>query len=148
MLRNFLPAILLFAAAMSVAACGEAPVPADPPNFVILVADDMGWEDASPGHPFIRTANLQRLADHGMRFDHAFVTTSSCSSSRASTLTGKYPHQTGAEQLHWPLPEDQITFADLLREAGYWTTSAGKWHLGDAAVARFDLVIQGGGTHH
>ena len=144
--RNFLFAILFLAVGMGVSAYGEAPVPADPPNFVILVADDMGWEDATPyGHPSIRTPNLQRLADHGMRFDHAFVTTSSCSPSRASILTGKYPHQTGAEQLHWPLPEDQTTFTDLLREAGYWTASAGKWHLGDAAVARFDLVIQGGG---
>ena len=146
MSRIFLPAILLLATGISVAACGEAPALPDPPNFVILIADDMGWEDVTPyGHPSIQTPNLQRLADHGMRFDQAFVTTSSCSPSRASILTGKYPHQTGAEQLHWPLPEDQITFVDLLREAGYWTASAGKWHLGDAAVARFDLVIQGGG---
>jgi arylsulfatase A-like enzyme len=75
-----------------------------------------------------------------MRFDHGFVTASSCSPSRSSLITGRYPHNTGAEQLHWPLPPDQVTFVELLKKAGYWTAAAGKWHLGEAVKDRFDVV--------
>jgi len=57
-------------------------------------------------------------------------------------ITGRYPHSTGAQQLHWPLPPDQITFVELLKKAGYWTAAAGKWHLGEAVKDRFDLVIE------
>jgi arylsulfatase A-like enzyme len=55
-------------------------------------------------------------------------------------ITGRYPHSTGAEQLHWPLPPNQVTFVELLKRAGYWTAAAGKWHLGEAVKDRFDLV--------
>jgi arylsulfatase A-like enzyme len=75
-----------------------------------------------------------------MRFTNAFLTTSSCSPSRASIITGHYPHNTDAEQLHWPLPAEQLTFVELLKNAGYWTAAAGKWHLGDAVKDRFHLV--------
>src|SRR5687767_10997841 len=75
------------------------------PNFVLIIADDMSWEDCGAyGHKGIRTPNLDGLARNGVRFNAGFVTTSSCSPSRASMLTGRYPHNTGAEQLHWPLP--------------------------------------------
>src|SRR5262249_8058815 len=80
-----------------------------------------------------------RLAREGMRFDRAFVTASSCSPSRSSVLTGRYPHNTGAEELHWPLPPGQVTFVEKLRTSGYWTAAAGKWHLGNAVKARFDV---------
>jgi arylsulfatase A-like enzyme len=111
------------------------------PNFVLVIADDMGWDEAVPyGHPTIRTPNLARLAREGLRFDRAFVTTSSCSPSRASIITGRYPHATGAEVLHTPVPASQITFVERLRAAGYWTAAVGKWHLGDALLGRFDVV--------
>jgi arylsulfatase A-like enzyme len=117
--------------------------PAAPPNFVVLIADDMNWDDNGPyGHPSIRTPNLDRLAREGMLFRNAFLTASSCSPSRSSVITGRYPHNTGAEQLHWPLPADQVTFVEKLKEAGYWTAAAGKWHLGDAVKDRFDLVVE------
>jgi arylsulfatase A-like enzyme len=111
------------------------------PNFVLMIADDMAWDDSGPyGHESIRTPNLNRLAAGGMRFDRAFLTCSSCSPSRASIITGRYPHNTDAEQLHWPLPAEQTTFVERLRQSGYWTASAGKWHLGDAIKDRFDVV--------
>lgn len=120
---------------------GDEVAPATPPNFVLIIADDMSWDDCAPyGHPGIRTPHLQRLAEGGMRFDNAFVTISSCSPSRASIITGRYPHRTGAEELHWPVPEDQTTFVEKLKSAGYWTGAAGKWHLGDALRDRFDEV--------
>ncbi|MDF1823760.1 MAG: sulfatase [Verrucomicrobiales bacterium] len=111
------------------------------PNLVLIIADDLAWDDSSPyGHDSIMTPNLQRLANEGMRFDNAFVTTSSCSPSRASIITGRYPHQTDAEELHWPVPKEQITFVEKLREKGYWTAAAGKWHMGDEIRDRFDEI--------
>jgi len=119
----------------------EDSAPDERPNLVLLIADDMAWNDLSPyGHDSIMTPNLQRLADEGMRFENAFVTISSCSPSRASIITGRYPHQTDAEELHWPLPGEQITFVEKLKESGYWTAAAGKWHLGDAVRDRFDEI--------
>lgn len=111
------------------------------PNLVLIIADDLAWNDVGCyGHPTLRTPNMDRLAREGMRFTRAFVTASSCSPSRASMLTGRYPHNTDAEELHWPVPKEQTTFVEKLREAGYWTAAAGKWHLGPAMKERFDLV--------
>ena len=113
------------------------------PNFILIIADDMGWNDCGAyGHPTIRTPNIDRFANEGTRFDNAFLTASSCSPSRASIITCRYPHNTDAEQLHWPLPAEQVTFVELLKAAGYWTAAAGKWHLGDAVKNRFHLVRQ------
>jgi len=115
-----------------------------PPNLVLIIADDMAWNDAGAyGHPHIQTPNLDKMAQEGMRFDNAFLTTSSCSPSRSSIITGQYPHNTDAEQLHWPLPAEQVTFVEKLKAAGYYTAAAGKWHLGEAVKDRFDLVIGG-----
>ena len=111
------------------------------PNIVLILADDMAWDDCGAyGHPTIRTPHIDQLARGGLRFDRAFLTCSSCSPSRASILTGRYPHNTGAEQLHMPVPRGQVTFVELLRRAGYWTAAVGKWHLGNAVKDRFDLV--------
>ena len=111
------------------------------PNVVLIIADDMGRDDCGAyGNPRVRTPHIDRIAREGLRFDRAFVTASSCSPSRSSILTGRYPHSTGAEELHWPLPPEQITFVEKLRATGYWTAAAGKWHLGKAAKSRFDVV--------
>jgi arylsulfatase A-like enzyme len=113
----------------------------DRPNVVLIIADDMAWNDCGAyGNPKVRTPHIDRLAREGMRFDRAFVTASSCSPSRSSILTGRYPHNTGAEELHWPLPPEQVTFVEKLRASGYCTAAAGKWHLGDAIKDRFDRV--------
>lgn len=116
-----------------------------PPNFVVIIADDVGWDDVAPySSRGARTPTLARLAREGLRFDRAFLTCSSCSPSRSSIITGRYPHATGAEQLHWPLPAAQTTFVEKLKAAGYYTASVGKWHLGDAVKDRFDLVLEPG----
>jgi N-sulfoglucosamine sulfohydrolase len=101
------------------------------PNIVIFIADDAAWDDSGAyGNPFIRTPNIDRLAKEGMIFNSAFLTTSSCSPSRCSIMTGLYPHNTGAAELHLPLPQDKLIFPGKLQKAGYYTVSAGKWHLG------------------
>jgi len=110
---------------------------------LFLIADDVSRDDCGAfGHPHIRTPHIDSLAGQGMRFTRAFVTASSCSPSRASILTGRYPHATGAYQLHTPLPPNQLTFGKLLRDNGYYVAAAGKWHLGDAAAQAFDSVRQ------
>ncbi len=115
------------------------------PNIVFIIADDMAWDDCGAyGHPKIHTPNIDKLANSGMRFDQAYLTASSCSPSRASIITGNYPHNTNAEQLHWPLPPDNITFVEHLKTAGYWTAQAGKWHMGDSVINRFDEVYDVG----
>src|SRR4051794_9635642 len=114
---------------------------AERPNVLLIIADDMAWDDCGAyGHPSIRTPNIDALARAGMRFDRAFLTCSSCSPSRSSLITGRYPHATDAEELHWPLPPDQVTFVERLKAAGYWTAAVGKSHLGGAVKDRFDVV--------
>jgi N-sulfoglucosamine sulfohydrolase len=131
----WLPAVVLLG-------CGRALAqPAARPNVVLIIADDLAWDDTGAyGNRKVRTPNIDRLAREGLRFTRAFVTTSSCSPSRASLITGRYPHNTDAEQLHWPLPAAQVTFVEQLRAAGYWAAASGKWHLGEAVKDRFDLV--------
>lgn len=131
-MRCFIPLLLL---ALTAFAQG------DTPNIVLIIADDMSWDDSGAyGHPTIRTPNIDQLAKEGVAFDNAFLTISSCSPSRCSIITGRYPHNTDAEELHWPLPAEQVTFTEKLRDAGYWCGAAGKWHLGEAARHRFDEI--------
>ena len=112
-------------------------------NFILIIADDMAWDDCGAyGHPSLPTPNIDRLAREGMKFNNGFVTASSCSPSRASMITGRYPHATGAEQLHWPLPRNSTTFVNWLRLSGYWTAAAGKWHLGESTKRHFNLVLE------
>lgn len=114
------------------------------PNFIIMIADDAAWNDVGAyGHPHIQTPNIDRLANDGLLFTNAFLTTSSCSPSRASIMTSQYPHNTGAPELHMPLPGDKIIFPGVLKKMGYYTASAGKWHLGPKRTD-FDTIVGGG----
>ena len=73
------------------------------PNVVLFIADDLAWDDTGAyGNPKVGTPNIDRLAREGLKFKRAFVTISSCSPSRSSLITGRYPHSADAEQLHWP----------------------------------------------
>ncbi|MCA8988290.1 MAG: sulfatase-like hydrolase/transferase [Planctomycetaceae bacterium] len=116
---------------------------AQKPNIILFIADDMAWDDCTAyGHPHIQTPYLQQLADQGMIFHNAYLTCSSCSPSRSSILTGRYPHSTGgAFQLHNNLPSDQVGFVSLLREAGYYTALAGKIHPRNSFAERFDTIL-------
>ncbi len=113
------------------------------PNFIIFIADDAAWNDCGPyGNNQIKTPNINKLAEEGVVFNNAFLTTSSCSPSRASILTGRYPHSTGAQELHMPLPADQLLFPGELQKAGYYTAVAGKYHIGPKR-AEFDTIYGG-----
>lgn len=104
---------------------------AQKPNIVLIIADDVSKSDIGCyGNNFIKTPKIDALAKNGMKFDNAFLTISSCSPSRASIITGRYPHNTGAAELHSPLGDEQVLFPKLLKDAGYYTAQAGKWHIG------------------
>ena len=119
----------------------QTKAPTKRPNFIIFIADDHGEDDLGCyGNAEIRTPNIDQLAEEGMRFTRAFLSISSCSPSRSSILTGRYPHNTGAEDLHMPLPSDQYTLSRYLRMAGYYSASIGKWHLGTAEKRQWDRV--------
>ena len=89
------------------------------PNFVFFIADDISWNDLGCyGHPTLKTPQIDDLAEGGLRFNNAYLTISSCSPSRCSIITGRYPHNTGAPELHTSLPAGQPLFLKLLKDAG------------------------------
>jgi len=116
------------------------------PNIVLVITDDIAWNDLGCyGHPTIKTPHIDALAADGMRFTQAYLTTSSCSPSRCSIITGRYPHNTGAPELHTHLPRGQVLFPKLLKQAGYYTVLSGKHHMGGYASTAFDKVSRGKG---
>ena len=109
------------------------------PNVIVLIADDAGYQDfGCYGNPYIRTPHIDRLAAGGLRADNAFLTSPQCSPSRISILTGKYPHQTGAEDLHAPLPATERIIPTYLKQAGYFTGYLLKGHFGPYGEEQFD----------
>lgn len=115
------------------------------PNFVFILADDVSWDDLGCyGNAKIKTPHLDGIAKQSLRFNNSYLTTSSCSPSRCSMITGRYPHNHGAPELHTALPLDQTTFPQLLRDAGYYTVLSGKNHMGNVSRA-FDLISKGEG---
>lgn len=108
------------------------------PNIVVFIGDDVGWRDSGAyGNPSVRTPHIDRLAREGLRVEHAYLTIAQCSPSRISILTGKYPHSTGAEDLHMPLPEGERMVPSYLQEQGYFTGHMQKTHYGPHANAQF-----------
>lgn len=135
------PALLLYAVAATAAGAGPAASP--PPNILLLLADDLRWDAVGyAGHPILRTPNLDRWAGRGTRFNQSFVTTSICSISRASLLTGQYESRHGVDDFAKPLSPSATarTFPVLLRGAGYRTGFIGKWGVGarDLPAEQFD----------
>ena len=109
------------------------------PNILVMIADDAGWEDfGCYGNPQIRTPNIDALASEGFKALNAFLTAPQCSPSRISILTGKYPHQTGAEDLHMPLPESEILIPTYLKQENYFTGYLRKGHFGPYGEKQFD----------
>ncbi len=111
-----------------------------PPNFIFFITDDISPDDLGIyGNTFVQTPNLERIAKRGLVFDNAYLTISSCSPSRCSIITGRYPHNTGAPELHTTLPADQVTFVQQFKKAGYHTIISGKNHMGKPAALGFDV---------
>ncbi len=111
------------------------------PNFIIFIADDVSFDDfGCTGNPFVETPNIDQLAANGLTFHNFYLTASSCSPSRNSIITGRYPHNTGAPELHQTPPDFMQSFPELLRENGYYTGQSGKFHMGPYARRGFDVI--------
>ena len=102
-------------------------------NAVFIFIDDQRCDALGILNPFFETPALDKLAQNGILFDRAFVTTSLCSPSRASVLTGQYPHEHGVLNNATRLPSGTPTFPQELQKAGYKTAFVGKWHMGGAS---------------
>ena len=133
----------LSAAALHATGCGSR----NRPSFLFILVDDLGWTELGCyGSRLAETPNLDRLAASGIRFTDAYAACPVCSPTRASIMTGRYPARLnitdwipgddprdrrllGPEDRH-ELPLEEGTIAEALREQGYRTFFAGKWHLG------------------
>lgn len=104
---------------------------AEKPNVLFIIGDDISWDDfGCYGNSAARTPHIDRLAQNGIRFTQAFLTASSCSPSRSSIATGRYPHNNGAaSELHRPIAWNLPRFPAILRAQGYHTALSGKNHM-------------------
>lgn len=104
-----------------------------PRNMIFILSDDHRYDFMGfIGRPkFLQTPNMDRMARNGAHLENAFVTTSLCSPSRASVLTGQYSHKHGVVDNNTMIPEGTIFFPQYMQQVGYETAMIGKWHMGD-----------------
>ncbi|HEY2412372.1 MAG TPA: sulfatase [Pirellulaceae bacterium] len=123
---------------------------ADKPNLVVFICDDLGCLDTTPyGATDVKTPNMQRLANEGLRFTQAFVASPSCAPSRAALLTGLMPARNGAEPNHSRPKEEIKKLPAYLQELGYEVASFGKVaHYGHGPFYGFDVVGGEGFARH
>lgn len=107
----------------------------DRPNIIMITADDLAWRELSCyGNQELNTPNIDRLAEEGVKFNRCFVVSSSCSPSRASLITGQYPHTNGVTGLTHLHPFSQLspfhrTLPEMLEDIQFNTCLEGKWHV-------------------
>ncbi len=140
------------------AVCAESPSKSStsstdrPPNIVFVLCDDHRFDClGAAGHPFLETPHLDSLARDGAMFTRAYVTTSLCSPSRASILTGQYAHNHRVVDNYHEVDRNLVFFPEHLQRAGYETAFIGKWHMGDVDDRQrgFDhwVAFKGQGTY-
>jgi len=123
------------------------------PNIIFFLTDDHRYDAMGfMGHPFLETPNMDKMAREGIHFSRAIVTTSLCSPSRASILSGMYTHNHGVADNYNPVDPQLKFFPEYLQQAGYQTAFVGKWHMGgesDDPRKGFDhwLSFKGQGTY-
>lgn len=135
----------LFVLLLQLAALAASPRP----NVLVIVTDDQRWDALSClGNKMVRTPNLDQLVAEGARFANAFVTTSLCSPSRATMMSGLYAHRHGVLNNFTEYPDTLPSYPKRLREVGYETAYFGKWHMGetnDAPRSGFDFWMSHAG---
>ncbi|MDR1864547.1 MAG: arylsulfatase [Bacteroidales bacterium] len=140
---NLYGALSVTAFALCGGACHQARGQQDNrPNILVILADDLGYSDLGCYGGEIQTPNLDKLAQNGLRFSRFYNAGRSCPT-RASLLTGLYPHQAGIGRMTFnaslpgyrgQLTNQCVTIAEVLREAGYHTGMAGKWHVSETQL--------------
>lgn len=141
---RWLAAVLLASGPWCPGTAAETAARPGPRNAVLVLSDDhrydfLGFLPAAPR--FLETPHLDRMAAQGAHLANAFVTTSLCSPSRASILTGQYMHRHRVVDNQRPVPDGTVFFPQYLQQAGYQTAFVGKWHMGhddDAPQPGFD----------
>ncbi|MDT0677898.1 arylsulfatase [Autumnicola musiva] len=122
----------------------------DRPNIIIIMADDLGFSDLGCYGGEIHTPNIDKLGYNGVRMN-AFYNTSRCCPSRASLLTGLYPHQAGLGRMthktdlpgyQGTLDNNTVTIAEVLKKSGYQTGMVGKWHVSETPVRRTEEQLE------
>ena len=136
-MRKFAPRLLAVCVCLAGAQVFASQQSDSRPNIIVILSDDMGYSDIGCYGSEIQTPNLDKLAAHGLRFTQ-FYNTARCCPTRASLLTGLYPHQAGVghmtedhqlEGYQGELNRHCITIAEALKPAGYRTYAVGKWHV-------------------
>lgn len=137
--RDFLKTASLIASSVAIAPAALAKQKSpSKPNFIIIFTDDQGYQDVGClGSPLIKTPNLDKMADEGMRFTDFYSASAVCTPSRAALLTGCYPPRIGMTRVLFPddtigLNPAETNIANMLKTRGYETACIGKWHLGSA----------------
>jgi arylsulfatase A-like enzyme len=149
MLKIF--SVLILCSALMTGCSSEQETPSEPLNFVFILADDLGRQDLSvEGSKYYESPYIDSIANNGMRFSHGYAACQVCSPSRAALMLGKYPARIGITDwigaktgLNWKrnniilpaankavLPHEDLSIAEAMKQAGYKTFFAGKWHLG------------------
>lgn len=135
--RAFFGAISLLGILAICGPASAAEADKERPNVLVILTDDQRWDQLScEGHPFLKTPNMDRIAAEGARFANMFVTTSLCSPSRASFLSGLYAHSHGVVNNFTDFPVDLPSYPRRLQAAGYETAYIGKWHMGEQSDER------------
>jgi len=141
----------------------EKELPKPKPNILLIMADDLGYGDLGCYGGEIATPNLDRLAKQGLRLTECY-NNGICAPSRASLLTGRYPHETGIGFFNIDLQEkgyegflnkESLTFGEVFQEGGYETYMSGKWHIGNDSLHqpqqrgfdRFFGILDGGASY-
>jgi arylsulfatase A len=141
MIRNSILLVLPLSAAIASHACGRTPAlaqqPAPPPNILLIQADDLGYGDLSAyGQSRFETPSLDRLAREGIRFTQYYAGSTVCAPSRTVLMTGLHTGHASIRgngrppEWDFPLRLEDVTIAEVLRDAGYRTAVIGKWGLG------------------
>lgn len=130
-MRSLIASLILVAQALTLQA-------AEKPNIVFILADDLGYRElGSFGQTLIRTPNLDTLAEQGMRLTQHYAGNAVCAPSRCVLMTGKHPghafvraNKSTPPEGQQPIPDDEVTLAELMTQVGYATGAFGKWGLG------------------
>lgn len=123
--------LLLLSMLTNLSGCNSASF-SERPNIILIMADDLGWGDVGfNGNSNIKTPSIDQLAAEGIIWDRFYAASAVCSPTRGSVLTGRHPTRLGITHANTGhLHTEEITLAELLRDAGYATGHFGKWHLG------------------